>query len=157
MTRPDAPRNRVLLGLAIAAVGLFPALVGFGVIKLDPPSIHAPLWVIAMVGLAFMFAGAAAMLGPDEDGGGGLARALRLACALAVIAAIASVSTWVAFGPGEREFTSGGGAGGFEVSGGGDPAIGRIVFGVGAVLMWGFFLLALFQGVRVLRKPPGNH
>lgn len=157
MASPDAPRRRFVLGLIITAVGLFPALVGFGVVKLDPSTIYAPHWVIALFGLAFMFAGAAAMLGSDEDGGGAFAHALRVACGLAVIAAIASITSWVAFGPGPREFTSGGGAGGIEVSGGADPSIGRFVFGVSAVILWSFFLLALFQGVRILKKPPGDH
>ena len=66
---------------------------------------------------------------------------------LAVVGALATVGTWVAFGPGERAFAV---SLPFLGSGPASPWIGRAVFGVGAVLTWLFFVVAAVAWWRKL-------
>jgi len=66
---------------------------------------------------------------------------------LAVVGALATVGTWVAFGPGERAFAV---SLPFPVSSPANPWIGRSVFGVGAVLTWLFFVVAAVAWWRKL-------
>jgi hypothetical protein len=58
---------------------------------------------------------------------------------LAVVGVLATVGTWVAFGPGERAFAI---SLPFFGSGPANPWVGRAVFGVGAMLTWLFFVVA---------------
>ena len=58
------------------------------------------------------------------------------ALALLLMICFASVFSWVAFGPGEREFSGGASAGGVGVSGKVGAGAGRFAFGIGAVMMW---------------------
>jgi hypothetical protein len=69
-----------------------------------------------------------------------------------ILGSLASVGSWVAFGPGERAFSGSFGA----VSGGLSSGIGRTVFGIGAIICWlataGFAL----AGQRKLRRRSNN-
>ena len=153
MNRPTPRRGRLIVGLIAIGAGLIPLLIGAGVIPADQANFNAPHWVVALAGLAFIFAGAAILFGaPDGEGSAG-ARALGLLMFLATIAALATIATWVSIGPGAREFSSSAGIPGVEITSSGDPTVGRIVFGIGALITWGVFLLALVQGVRTLTKP----
>lgn len=51
-----------LLGLIVMAVGCFPLLVGLQIIKPAAGSVHAPLWVLAAVGVTFIGAGLSVLL-----------------------------------------------------------------------------------------------
>jgi hypothetical protein len=149
----------VAIGLACAGMGVFVMLMAFGVIgrgSLD----DAPPWVGVCAGLVFVLGGAAVIVGyaiadgaaPDGDLPPGTPFGIRLAqylLGLGIVASLASIATWVAFGEGPRKFTGSGSLGTGPV---GDTA-GRIVFGVGAVLVWGFLLLLGIVGAKRLRRP----
>ena len=47
----------VLFGLPFAAAGGFILGIAFGVVHVKPSSVHAPMWVIGVAGLAFFGAG----------------------------------------------------------------------------------------------------
>ena len=66
---------------------------------------------------------------------------------LGIVAALATVGTWVAFGPGERAFSI---AIPFLGSGPGNEWIGRAAFGIGAVLAWLILLIAAVAWWRKL-------
>jgi hypothetical protein len=68
---------------------------------------------------------------------------------LAVVGALATIGTWVAFGPGERAFAV---SLPFLGSGPANPWVGRAVFGVGAVLTWLFFVVAAVAWWRKLLR-----
>lgn len=53
----------ILFGLAFVAIGTAIALIGFRVIPVAPASVHAPRWLIALVGFLFALPGLAAVLG----------------------------------------------------------------------------------------------
>jgi hypothetical protein len=63
---------------------------------------------------------------------------------LAIVASMGIIFTWVAFGPGPRHF-----------SGSGAPlgqTVGRVMFGIVAVLTWITFLAVAIAGVRRARR-----
>ena len=47
----------VLFGSPFAGAGTFILLIGLGKIEVDPSTIHAPMWVITVIGLMFLLAG----------------------------------------------------------------------------------------------------
>jgi hypothetical protein len=66
---------------------------------------------------------------------------------LTAAAALASIGTWVAFGPGPRAFS---GTGMFLLSREAGETVGRIVFGFGAVLTWLITVALAVSGARKL-------
>src|SRR5205814_360162 len=119
-----------------------------------------PHWLVLCVGLAFLLAGVAIAIQTfgHANAAGELPpaaprwmRAVQYLSTFTIVACLGAIGTWVAFGPGEREFS-----GGLPFLG---PAvnsmIGRSAFGVGAVLTW---LCLAAIAVTGLRKhfAPGN-
>jgi hypothetical protein len=130
----------------LATAGMFPSKGG-----------DAPPWVVACAASSFVFAGSLLVLrsfmGGDMHASElprGVPLRLRVAyyaLGLAVVGALATVGTWVAFGPGERAFAV---SLPFLGSGPANPWIGRAMFGVGAVLTWLFFVVAAVAWWRKL-------
>ena len=157
-----SPRGRLAFGMLFVLAGLPILLIGLGVLKPDPAGIHAPLWVIACAGLAFMAAGASVALGAGagtvaRDGGLPATapwplRAAQYVASHSVVVMLATIGSWIALGPGEREFTSTVSAFGISSSGRGGEMTSRIVFGLGAAMCWLFFVAAAKHGWRKLRN-----
>lgn len=159
-TTPLSPRAAVVLGLVIGAMGGLIVLLAAGMIPGGDEKLEAPRWVVACAGLAFVLAGAAMIVGyavaggvgPDGDLPAGTARwvwVTQSLLGLGIVGALASVATWVAFGPGPRAFTV---TLPLVGQGPGDETFGRAVFGVGAVLMWVFFVVFVIISVRRIRR-----
>lgn len=132
---PASPGTARFAGTLFLGTGVFILAVATGFIEADPGSMRAPREVLACAGLAFALAGVllVAQGRLSESMGGILAAAL--------VTSLALIPTWLAFGPGTRRFDGSGTAIAllFEW----DPArLGRIVFGMGAVLMWAYALFA---------------
>lgn len=133
-----------LAGL-IAAMGVFVVLMAVDVIPIDPESLHAPRWVPAVGGLVFVLGGLLAAVGPGRP-------LLKDLLAGLLILGMAAIATWIAFGPGERRFSGGISVGPVGIRGGTGPSFGRIVFGVGAVLLWAMFAFATYRCAKQLRQ-----
>jgi len=67
---------------------------------------------------------------------------------LGIVASLAAITTWIAFGAGPRAFAV---AGTFTGRGAMSETVGRAVFGVGAVLLWAFFAVLAVVSARRLR------
>jgi len=123
-----------LFGPLLLAAGGLGLAVAFGLIQLEPSRTHAPLWIVGAIGVSFAAMGLVLLL----DGIEALKR-IRGWLAFVFLIAFASVFNWVAFGPGERHFTSrssfGVGPVGVSSASSGDELGGRIAFGVFAVLL----------------------
>jgi hypothetical protein len=104
--------------------------IGGGVIPVDPSSVHAPGWVIVLAGVVFALAGVMVCTNGRFDAW------VNESLALVLMLCFASVFSWVAFGPGEREFTGGASVGGAGASGPVGSTSGRMAFGIGAIMMW---------------------
>jgi len=149
----------VAVGLAVSAMGALIVLLG----GRDPggdASLEAPRWVVAAAGLSFVLAGAAIIVGYAVAGGGapdgdlppGTPRWVRVTqslLGLGIIVALAAVGTWVAFGPGPRAFSV---TLPFVGRGPGDETVGRVAFGIGAVLMWIFLVVFVVVSVQRIRR-----
>lgn len=142
--RGEGETPPIWFGAIFIITGGFIATLGAGWIPVDPSSVHAPGWVIVLAGLVFALGGVMCYtqnLGEDTNN----------ALVLVLMIAFASVFSWVAFGPGEREFSGGGSAGGIGVTGRVGEGAGRIAFGFGSVLMWAIVLAIATRLLRRLR------
>ena len=127
--------------LVIAAGGAIVAgAVGWLPLELSP---GVPRWVGAAAGLVFVLGGIAIAM-PSR------ASRLKDLVGATLVTLFTSIGAWVAFGPGERAFTSSVSGGGVSVTGGGNEWIGRIAFGLGAILCAAF---AAYLWKRVLFPP----
>lgn len=128
-------------GAIFVLAGGFIAAIGAGWVEVDPSSVHAPGWVLQLVGLVFMLGGAMCythVLGKRVQDGLGVL----------MMVAFAAVFSWVAFGPGERQFSGGVSVG--PASAGGRPGewTGRIAFGFGSLLLWAIALAIATRWIK---------
>jgi hypothetical protein len=156
MKAATSPRGTFLCGLIAAAMGLFLLLVGFGVVPVKPRSVHGPMWLVSAGGIAFMLAGISIAVGAIHGvsatgeipkGASWWMRMFYYVLGLTAAAALASIGTWVAFGPGPRAFS---GTGMFLLSREAGETVGRIMFGFGAVLTWLITVALAVSGARKL-------
>ncbi|TMH52633.1 MAG: hypothetical protein E6H50_00085 [Betaproteobacteria bacterium] len=138
-----SPGKRVAIGIVVCAVGV--GVVALGVYQLGPKANVFAAWEFAAlpVGIAFAFGGAFLAL-PRS-----FVRTRALIAAL-MVTALALTADWIAFGPGDsgvrRGFSLNNVRGPLQTS----QMLGRLLFGVGAVLA---DLLALWAWVQFLRTP----
>jgi hypothetical protein len=154
--QPASPRSTFLCGLAAVGMGLFLVLFGLGVVPMKPRPGDAPLWIAAVAGIAFMLAGISiavgAIHGVSETGelpkdSGWWMRLFYYLIGVVIAGSLASIGTWVAFGAGSRSFS---GTGMFLLSPEGNAMVGRIVFGIGAVITWLITIAIAVSGARKL-------
>lgn len=122
-----------LFGPLLLATGGLGLAVACGLIAIDPASTHAPRWILGALGLSFVAMGFVLLL----DGVAAL-RPVQGWLGFVFLVSFAAIFNWVAFGPGERHFTTRTGAGGASVTttmAEGGEFGGRIAFGVIAVLL----------------------
>ena len=144
---------QLVLGLVCIVFGALPVLSAMGMVP-APQSSPAPPWVGAIAGLVFVVGGACflirALRGPSGQPSPDVPRWVRAAQYLAVIAVFAGfagVNTWVAFGPGERAFsTLVGGAARLD----GGEIVGRAAFGFGAVVAWLCVAVILLSSLKLM-------
>jgi hypothetical protein len=154
--QPASPHINFLCGLAAIGMGLFLLLFGLGIVPMKPRAGDAPLWIAIAAGIAFMLGGLSvavgAIHGVSETGDlpkdtGWWMRLFYYLIGVLVAGALASIGTWVAFGAGPRAF---GGTGMFLLSLELNAMIGRIMFGIGAVLAWLITIVLAVSGARKL-------
>ena len=136
--REMSPRSSILLGIVLAVVGL-------GIVAAarwaPERSFHAPRWVLASGGGAFLFFGSYLAviyaLGYDPRRGEETLPPplVQLAFFLPGMTFLALPFHWVAFAPGPRAFSGSVSLPFISVSGRYGALSGRILFGIGAVLM----------------------
>lgn len=152
---PASSRSNYYMAAIAAATGAYFMLVGAGLLPIPggPKNLHGPQWLVFCAGLAFFLASIAVVvqaLGHANDTGDLPASAPRwmgivqYAMSFAIFACFGAIGSWVAFGPGERHFS---GSFWFITAGAGEM-IGRIVFGIGAVIIWLCTAAVLAAGIR---------
>lgn len=117
--------------------GLFTICVGTGLVPVDPASIAAPGWVIALCGAVLVLAGLTAFVEVVGD-------ALIDPLAVLFIVSFAVVAAWVALGSGEGSLYGGAPLGQSPASATRTEFLGRLAFGLGA-----FALLVVATGICV--------
>jgi phosphatidylglycerophosphate synthase len=156
---PATPRQRIVVGIGLAAAGVYFVLVGAGV---QPPpggsdNLHAPLWVVVCLGLLILISGMAIVIqgvGRGNSQGELAADAptwLHAGMDLigpALFALLAMIGSWVAIGGDPRQFSGSSLALGL----GSKVTMARVVFGIGALICWAAAIGYAVSGVRRLRR-----
>jgi hypothetical protein len=141
--KPATPGSKYFAVTVAMIAGAFFFAVGAGLLPIPggPANLHGPLQLVLCVGFAFFLAGVAIIiqaLGHANDSGDlppGTSfwlRTLQYLTGLCIFVCFGAISSWIAFGPGERHFS------GTFVPGDAatNAAIGRIAFGAGAIIIW---------------------
>ncbi|HET9414689.1 MAG TPA: hypothetical protein VFO74_11275, partial [Pseudolabrys sp.] len=113
---PAAPASKYFAAAVAMIAGVFFFAIGAGLLPIPggPSNLHGPLWLLLCAGLAFFLAGVAIiiqMLGRANDSGDLPAgtpfwlRAMQYLIGLCIFACFGAISSWIAFGPGERQFS----------------------------------------------------
>lgn len=136
--KDSSPGQRIAIGLAVIAMGIGVVALGVDALANKTDKLAAGEFAALPVGMTFAFGGALLAL-PRS-----FVRMRALIAAL-MITALALTADWIAFGPGESSLASG-----FSLSTVRGPLqtghmLGRVLFGIGAVLA---DLLALWAWVR---------
>jgi hypothetical protein len=155
----SAPGKKEMIasGILASALGSYFLLAGAGILPLPggPDNLHGPLWIVLCAGLAFFLAGVAILLqalGHANDRGEFPAeapiwlRVVQYLIGLTIFATFGAIGSWIAFGPGERAFS---GSLPF-ISGETGSAVGRTVFGIGAIIVWFGTIAFAVVGARKL-------
>ena len=149
--KPSSQGNPILGGSIATIAGLFLVLVSVDVIHTDPEGIHAPRWVLTLVGMMFTFVGlyilSTGMLSPGEQKTA-VVQWIQYFLLVGMLAAFATIFLWTGFGSGEREFSSSGSLLFFTVSGTGNELVGRILFGGCGLVAALITILAAFGGAQ---------
>jgi hypothetical protein len=156
-----SPKGSLIVGLIFGAFGVVITLGGLGVLHLTPSEDGpTPPWVLVCVGLMFAFMGVsfiigsvAGVSGPDGDYPAGTSFSVRLVqyfLGLGIVGSMTAVFTWIAFGPGERHFSTTVALPFTMHRGAASDTSGRVWFGVAAVLLWMFLLGVGVSGARRL-------
>ena len=155
MAEPTAPTNDrflIAVGVLTAGAGFYFALVGLE--ALPPPSkINGPIWLALFIGVVFFATGISVVvrgLSGADDASGDLPEAAPVWVktvywldSVIAMAGLAAIGTWVAFGSGKRGFNISG-----PISGPVGEGIGRVVFGIGAIITWLIVLAFARAGAR---------
>jgi hypothetical protein len=129
------------LGLLVMAMGGFIVCVGLGVVPVPEESIHAPRWVIAAAGLAFLLAGVSVVQQAFRI------EALKYVPGTVASLALVAIANWVAFGSGDRSGEGTLDVGGFQIPVSSDIG-GRIVFVFVAVAIDLLFVVGFIHWFR---------
>ena len=154
--QPPSPKTTILCGLLAVGLGLFMVLIGMGIVKPDPRSMNGPLWIATCAGLVFMLAGLSVAIGAlngvsatgelPRDSGWWM-RLLYYVLGFGACAGLALIGSWVAFGPGARSFS---GSGMMFAPRDWAELLGRVIFGLGAVVTWLCVIALAVNGVKKL-------
>jgi hypothetical protein len=148
--------------MAFAAGGAYFMLVALDMLP-PPGEAHAPPAIVFIIGLSFLFAGLicfvrakAGMRDHDNDVPASAPLWTQVSyrvLGIGVAGALALIGTWIAIGTGPRVFSLSSPFGEVRTAG---EAIGRTVFGLGAVIVW-IYVIALTVGtVRKFFSRRGN-
>ncbi len=141
-----SPAGRWIFGLLFVAAGLFPALATFDIGPLRAADINGPPWLGLAAGGVFIAAGMAVLAGDALP-------MLKTVFALLVLAGLAAMGNWIAFGAGERVCAGTTTFLWFAADGDYSGLACRIPFGLGAIIVAAFLILA---AVMLLQQALGG-
>ena len=148
-------KGTLMMGLATSATGIFILLSALNVIPSDDASYNAPRWVAAAAGITFAAGGvllllkeASAEYGSYTIFGVPALAAAQSGLGLLIFVSLALIGNWIAFGPGDRQFSGSLSIGIGTIGGLSDEWVGRACFGAGAILMDVFIIFVLVRAIR---------
>jgi len=141
-----SPKSAIFWGTIIILLGLTVILLELGIIPVETSEIHTPGWVIICGGLLFVLGGVAIINGYVFSKNGVLnINPIQNFLGIAMVGLMMIITGWVAFGPGERNFTTNSSLSqNGQISGG----TGRIIFGIGFILLLIFFIYGIKNALK---------
>jgi len=150
-------RSLLAIGAVFAGAGVYFVLVGLG-LAASPSRLYGPDWLALATGLVFLAGGISVTVRgwlavPDHQSNlpadaPRAAVAIQWIAALVIIVALASIGSWIAFGSGDRAFATN-----VPLQGSLRETVGRVAFGIGAVITWLLAAAVAARGIRrILRK-----
>ena len=134
-----SPRARWGLALFCIALGTYPILLAMGVIEPEPGQLKAPEWIVGMAGFVFVVLGVFVSLRQTDT--------LSHVFGAVVCLGFAAIGCWVALNAEPGSIAGGLPFVGAEVN----HRIGRIVFGLGALMCLSMALWAVRMALRASR------
>jgi hypothetical protein len=150
VTHPS-PRAAMAIGLVVMACGVAPILGALQIIpvRLTPGT---PVWVGVAAGGIFILGGLALINGYVLGGGRNFAteapaavRRVQTMLGFAICALFAGIGSWIAFGSGDRQFSSTIDLPFWHSVERGNELFGRAAFGLGALIAAAMALLVVFR------------
>ena len=159
--KPATAKQKIFIGIVMSLAGISLLLVGAGVLPSPggDGNRHAPLWIVACIGLIFCLGGVALAIqgfGNANEKGELPAEAapwLRTAqdlVGVALFASFALVGSWIAIGGEQTQFSSGS----IPIDGGAKLSVARLAFGAGALICWA---ITITLAVSTARKRRDRH
>lgn len=156
--RQATPYDVIGVGVAFSATGLYFMLGAAGYLPM--PETNGPSFIVFFAGMAFCFAGLTCMVRAragmtdtqDEvpDGAPRWIKASYRVLGIGCAGALATIGTWIAIGSGPRAFSLSAPFVEMQTTG---EAIGRTVFGLGAVIVWIYMIAFIIGTVRKFFGP----
>jgi hypothetical protein len=138
-----SPRVRLVIGAVLGVGGLIMTVAGFRQLLLVIHPLQSSEMAGVLMGLLILFAGVSISMPPVSGVRQYVFGALAITC-------MALLFDWVAFAPGPRDFHSG--ASSIHRGGSVNSTVGRVAFGLFAVLMDLFALYAWRTTLRQLKR-----
>ncbi|MEO0574000.1 MAG: hypothetical protein AAF004_00965 [Pseudomonadota bacterium] len=125
-----------IVGVVCIVLGCFPLAIATGLMQAQPGTIHAPLWVVGLVGVIAIVAGVMVMLPTGR---------VLDAVACLLCAGFAAVGFWLSL-----KAPADGFSGGLPfISSGANVMVARVIFGSGAVMS---LIMAVYAAKRALKS-----
>jgi hypothetical protein len=149
----------VLAGIFSAGMGLLIVFLSIGIIPAEDSSFSAPRWIAGLAGLVFILGGFGVLLSTLaetsdwSDRFSTVVKSLQSGVGIIIFVIMAGIANWVAFGSGDRSFSGSASGSSFAVDLTSGELVGRIVFGIGAVLLDLIIVLGLITNIiRFVRR-----
>jgi hypothetical protein len=153
-------RGAIFVGIFSIFCGAIPVLAGLGFLSARPEPGVQP-WVVVAAGTMFILAGLAVINGYVVAGGPQangdlaadapmLAKVVQYLLGVGIVGLMFAVFAWVAFGPGERHFSSSMSMPGRSTHAHSSERSGRIIFGIAASSIGLFFAFSTVLGAKRL-------
>ena len=134
-----SPHSRLAWGLGCIALGCYPISMALGWLPVDEADVMAPMWVVAMAGLAFVIAGAMILLANHSWTNDLLAGVLCLLFGI--------TGTWVSLFSSSEGFSGGSPL----LSDESNVMLGRWLFGIGALMCFAISAYAFRRAAQSSR------
>lgn len=153
MSAEQPSKFGAVLGVLVAAMGVFVISAVSGAFG-PPKSQDAPAWIGVAAGMVFIAGGLIAILhslsgGFDGKTGPLWLRLSLLASMLTITGGLALIALWASFGTGPRAFRA---SGTFFTTDQINEMTGRVVFGIGGIMVAILFIAFLVDGIRGLLR-----
>ena len=137
-------------GSIFVLVGGIIFLIGADIIPVSEDEINAPRWVIMAAGMAFVLVGSLTIVLrlKQKFSNYPIFKWAYNGLLVAFAFVFAIPFNWIAFAPGDREFSGSVTLPLISIGGGGSEMGGRLAFGYGAVVMDIIFVVVLFRALQ---------